>query len=399
MHLEDLRSELREAAAVGPDSDVSKARAAVERLARRHRARRAAVAALAVAAVFAGGALALRGALGDNGQRVTSGSGEVPHLVPDYLPDSVQFVTVTDVPLIGPGAGRFGAPSRLSIYATGNGGDPLGGDSFGVEVSRLVNDGTATSAAPPTDDVTSRYLGGGIHYAGRRIGSTSVATISRQLSEDQLRQLVSSASVGADGVTLTHIDAPPGFGLVLPDATFDYSATLSLVPGTQSTGYLTVWSRDELGPEQVNFVSLSVTRGSTSDLEALRWSLADTSSVDIDGHQAVLGSAPGGESTTTGAPGQPSVTTESPPSRMIGWLRDDGTLIIVSVRGGSSDDIVQRIARSLRVVDEAQWQQFRDTPTTTLPPCQPTSGPQNCASSSGSSSGTADPATATTAAS
>jgi hypothetical protein len=395
MRAEDLRDALRDAADSTLAPDRRAARQGVRRRVRRHQTRRL-LAIAAAAIVLLGVGVAIARHRDDASEHVVTGLDQVPKLVPTYVPDGLGLSRVVDLPYVAaPGAPPVhDTRSLLSIYATGSGGDALGGSSFAVTVTKL----TAQMQGGSSQRVGDENIGptaGGLRVASIVVApGTIVGVWSRQLTDDELTALARSVVLDVDGISISRLDVPAGYRVVVSNRESGLYGSTTLVTSTSATGYVVGWATTGSVDADSRHLFLAVTRQDQADLDAIRWGIEDVSFADIDGHRAVLGSLPGGESTSSSSGDGPSVTTQGPRTWVLSWLRDDHTLVTLQAIGGLTDPgcrgdctpaSLQRVARSLQPVGDRQWQTFVAATTTTLlnPNCTslPNGGGEVCSSS------------------
>ncbi len=396
MRAEDLPAALRDAADSTPAPDRRAARQGVARRVRRHQTRRL-LAIAAAAIVLLGVGVVIARHRDDASEHVVTGLDQMPKLVPTYVPDGLGLMGVTDLPYVAtPGAPPVhDVRSYLSIYATGLRDDPIGGSSFGVVVTKLppemLSDSTQLIGSVSIAPASSRTREASIVVAP----GTFVGVRSRQLTDDELATVAQSVVLDADGISISRLDAPAGYAMVVNNRPSGLVGMTSIVVSTAASGYVAAWQSAGPIDSDSRHLFLGVTRQDQTDLDVIRWGTEDNSFVDVDGHRAVLGSLPRGESTTSSSSdGQPSVTTQGPRTWVLSWLRDDHTLVTLQAIGGLSEpgctgdctpELLQRVARSLQPVGDRQWQTFVSATTTTPPDPNCTSLPggngQMCSSS------------------
>ena len=394
MRAEDLPAAFRDAADSTPAPDRQAARQGVARRVRRHQTRRL-LAIAAAAIVLLGVGVVIARHRDDASEHVVTGLDQVPKLVPTYVPDGLGLAGVTDLPYVAaaPSAHSvYDIRSFLSIYATGSGDDALGGSSFGVAVTKLPAEMQAGFSDPVGSVFTAPASSGPRESSIVVAPGTFVGVLSRQLTNDELAAVARSVVLDADGIRISRIDVPAGYVMVVNNRPSGLVGK-NVVVSSAAHGYVAAWQSADPVHADSRLLSLAVTRQDQSDLDVIRWGTEDTSFVDIDGHRAVVGSLPGGTTTTSSGDG-PSVTTQGPRTWVLSWLRDDHTLVTLQAIGGLSEpgctgdctpELLQRFARSLQPVGDRQWQTFVSATTTTQPDPNCTSLPagngQVCSSS------------------
>jgi hypothetical protein len=382
MRAEDLPAALRDAADSTPAPDRRAARQGVARRVRRHQTRRL-LAIAAAAIVLLGVGVTIARHRDDTSEHVVTGLDQVPKLVPTYVPDGLGLSRIVDLPYVAtPGVPP--APSAhsvndirsfLSIYATGSGDDALGGSSFGVVVTKLPAEMQAGGSDPVGSVYTATVSSGPRESSIVVAPGTIVGVLSRQLTNDELAVVARSVVLDADGIRISRIDVPAGYVMVVNNRPSGLVGPSAIVVSTAAHGYVAAWQSADPIHADSRLLFLAVTRQDQSDLDVIRWGNEDTSFVDIDGHRAVLGSLPGGTTTSSSGDG-PSVTTQGPRTWVLSWLRDDHTLVTLQAIGGLTEpgcagdctpELLQRVARSLQPVGDRQWQTFVSATTTTPP--------------------------------
>ena len=220
--------------------------------------------------------------------------------------------------------------------------------------------------------------------------TTSYEVLSSSLSNEQLRAIGQSVRVSADGPLprLDHVTVPAGYHVAVADASGGSLSAAGEAIDTSARGYVAVWNAATPDEDGLRLVFVGVTASTPADLDALRWGLQGVTRVEVDGHPAVLGSLPGGE--TRSSAGQGSRVIPGPRTWIMSWILDDGTRVTVQALGGlttpgctgdCTPGVLEQIARSLHPVDAAQWRAFTSAATTTSvqPGCATTStGGQAC---------------------
>jgi hypothetical protein len=412
VRVDELKASLHAAADEVTVPDVAAARRGVDRHVRRRQNRRLAVAGVAIVGALLIAALTAAHLGTAPVQQVDTVQGGVVRLIPGFVPDGFSGAAEYD----GPFTEAPVAALHTSIYARPGAADIGHADSFAVTSFRANVEGSApgttthpgSTSAPPAGSPTS--AGPTVSPAvatspdGLRSVSASlpdgdvIAASSRTLSDDELRQVATTATLetalGTDAAGV-----PPGYELVARDVADPHVLSpTGFMPVTGAGGYLLAYLRADTPTISNAVIAITVSPARPDDLAALHWAYPDADTATVRGHDAIVAKIEAESSTTqaqsvgsvgsdgsTGTTMLPRTGTTVTPSPLVAWMEDPETLVQVRVIGVDSATALQ-IAQSMRPLDPTAWQQFLSTTTTTTlsAGCRRVSANETICSSSGS---------------
>lgn len=392
MRTEDFRATLHEAAEIEPAAHVVAARDAIAGRVKRQQARRlAAVAAVVVVVLVAAAISFARIGRGSREQDlVTNPSGDIPRLVPGFVPDGFGLFSLIE----GPYSEMPVESVHTTIYAKSTQGDPANGNSFALvwfkpaAGSASPNANRSIELTPPDPNKVQTGPDDMRSVGKQDANGWFVGVMTRTLSDDELRGVVAAVTVSPDGTAVNAATIPTGY---TPIAHGTDASLITAEPSLMSVsagGYILAYTNEASrnaqlstgasgGGHAATFQTI-VQKGSVDDLTTLRWQLNDDATVSVHGHDAVTGSMSNGTTsrqdlgtisgdvssrTTQSTPGT-AVSVPNPRAPVIAWMEDDHTLVRVQGTGLDASTL-QRIAEGLRPLDETGWTQFKGTTTTT----------------------------------
>jgi len=338
MQVDDLRRELVEARDHLLTADPVKGRRATDRRIRRHRLQRTGVASLLVLVLIGGGVfLATRGT---DDQRVISGGDELPHYLPDPLPEgSILYAE-------SPGPEVMSADSMRAEWVAWTDGPADGPrpDDRIVRVGLVAGPLQHPAMGPEISQTAAGFSGGRVDDVGRRF---FIATVG--LSTDQTSEILATATTDQEGRLV--VPPPQGFREVSrrsADLISSYAAASPTPLADMGVHGFTAYVQDGADAGK-SFGAATVPRTEV-------WSLAASVSLEpteVDGEPAYL-MRRFGESRSETSDGESSTERLDLGVTVMWWVSDDVMLYVTAM---SLDD-ANHFASSIREVDQATWDRF-----------------------------------------
>ena len=253
-------------------------------------------------------------------------SGEVPRLVPTYVPDGLELAGATEVSTTG----------DLPVYSVWVYGDPdaphdpFAARDLSVYVVSATGNPDGDSPLPSPGRVTLADLGSAEESLDGRspsvtldLGNGQLATVaSRTLSDEEVVAFANELRAG-DPLTVLPTDLPEGLALLAADE----QVAVGIGPGPVGEGFAVGYESQDAE------MSLTVTSSDVDPLIPRFGFTGETAVTEVDGTTAWTASDDG--------------------SATLVWV-ESGATITVSGVGLSSDELV-RVAESLEAVDDATW--------------------------------------------
>jgi hypothetical protein len=366
MRIDELQHDLAAARDAVPAADPVVGRVATNRRVRRHQVRQAVAVAGAVLVVVL--VVASVGRFGRNDALpvlTDPGPAPTPHLATGYAPDGLTPYAVYATPIEGHTEMVDAVRStRTAIFAKASAAADadLGGDTFAITVN--VADpsrphrpfGTTPTGAA---EIHQSDLGDGLHTTTTiDVHGNAIAVSSRTLDDGQREAVLRSVLATSSGQALDQITPPAGYLLVDTSTYFGQIASGNTIASLGADGTIIVF--EDTAPTALPHRPrlLAVSQVKAADLDVLRWFLVGERTVEVRGHDAVIGSYHAGESMSVtqsaGGPGTSIVTTEFR-GTVLAWVEADGTVMIVQ-GNGIGDDELEHVVADLHAVPDDEWQ-------------------------------------------
>jgi hypothetical protein len=366
MRVDELRRDLRSARDDQLAADGVAGRHGVDRYVRRARAQRTGLAVvLVLVLVSAGVFLATRGT---DEQRVISGPGDVPHYLPDPMPDGLTQLDEYPIPQ------SVDPSQRVAVEAvalTNESSDYPTADSSLLVLTVITS---PTVGAPSAPQIS---IGGETSNAYWTDGERTFELLGRGIPEEDFRAAALSAGVDENG--RAHLAAPSGYREVAREHYPGASGVSGVVgPLVGNSGYVIRFDQDKPSQDSAYVGGRSLVVAAWPRSHAWMLMSKPLEPTDVRGHPGYLVRITGASQSASSGGSVGAAQEVDAGVLLIWWERDD---LMMSVFGNNESD-ARGFADSLREVDAQEWERF----AASVAPLEDNGGSSATFSSSGTAS-------------